>query len=209
MTPIYAGAVPRRRLADIQDQRKLARMGVKLHLLGALAWDYADTCCDIAIGLRIQQTKGVSRAIRELKRDYDRFRSGFLSEESLAEEARLGLLFEDVCAAHFSRLNYGIVADKAVKGLDPEWMMLVKAVHMGMVVLDAMTLYAAECDGWIRRQGVRGHSILSDHFRRLAVLVPQFAGDRYTYRLEARRLTARILLKEINSIEIFDDNGEI
>ena len=29
-------------------QKPLARMSVKLYLLGFLAWDYADTCCNIS-----------------------------------------------------------------------------------------------------------------------------------------------------------------
>ncbi len=75
-----------------------------------------------------------------------------------------------------------------------------------MTVLDALRAYAADCDREIRSRGIRvAHSILPDHFSRLAVLLPEFAGDRYDGHSESRRITAGILCKELKSIELYEE----
>ncbi len=193
--------------ADISDQKKLARMAVKIYLLGSLAWDYADTVCNIAASMRLSQTKKVSRAIRELKHDYDRFRSRSLSNADVDKETELGLLFESLCQNHFNKLVYGLSVD-AVPDLNEDYKMLIKAVYMALTIIDTMILFAKECDDWIQSQGVNAHSILADHFHRLSSLLPLFAGDCYG-KSDSRELTSRILLKEIKRIEIYDDNGRV
>ncbi len=194
--------------ADITDQRKLSAMAVKLFLLGSLAWDYADTCCNIAASLRISETKRLCRAIRELKRDYDRFRNRHMRDDSIAKETELAMTFENLCQTHFARLNYGVSADKSVCDLNKDYLFLIKAVNMALTVLDTMSLYAKECDMWIISQGVQAHSILADHFVRLASLLPHFAGD-CSLKSEARMLTSKILLHEIKNIEIYDNDGKV
>lgn len=209
-TPLPAiDLIPQPKTTKDIPQRPLARMAAKLYLLGSLAWDYADTVCNIAAQMRIGKTKPLCRAVRELKRDYDRYRNRSMRDEALAKETELAMLFEDICQQHFTKLNYGIASDKSVAGLTQDYEMLIKAVQMAMTVIDTMKLYAAECDAWISSQGVEAHSILADHFRSLAILLPEFAGDSYNANAEARKLTARILLKEINLIEIHDEQGKI
>lgn len=194
---------PRLTARDI-PQKPLARMAVKIYLLGCLAWDYADTVCNVAATLRLKETRALSRSVRELKRDYDRFRNRMMDSESLAKESELALMYEDICEEHFQKLNYGIEADKYSAGLKEDYMLLVKAVQMAMTVLDVMKAYARECDEWIRSLGVHVHSILDDHFRSLAVLLPGFAGNAYNANAEARKITANILLNEIKSIQVRD-----
>lgn len=180
----------------------LCRMGAKLYMLGSLAWDYADTVCNISAQLGIQETKKLCRAVRELKRDYDRCRNSAVRDADLAKETELGLLFEQVCAEHFAKLNYGTASDKAAAGLDEDYKMLLKAVQMAMAVLDTMRLYAEECDKRIAAARPGLHSVMADHFRGLATLMPHFAGDCREAGREARKLTARILLNEIKRIDI-------
>ncbi len=190
-------------------ENDLCRMGAKLYMLGSLAWDYADTVCNISAQLGIQETKKLCRAVRELKRDYDRCRNSAVRDADIAKETELGLLFEQVCGEHFAKLNYGTASDKAAAGLGEDSMMLLKAVQMAMAVLDAMALYAGECDRRIREAKPGLHSIMADHFRRLAILLPHFAGDCAEAGREARKLTARILLNEIKRIDICDEDGTI
>lgn len=132
-----------------------------------------------------------------------------MRDESLMKETELALLFEEICQEHFTKLNYGISSDKSVAGLNKDYEMLIKAVQMAMTVIDTMKFYAAECDEWIRGHGVEAHSILSDHFIRLSMILPQFAGDSYNANIEARKLTAKILINEIKAIEIHDEQGKI
>lgn len=85
-----------------------------------------------------------------------------------------------------------------------------QAVQMAMTVIDAMRLYAARCDRWVGSFGVRGrHSMLHDFFPRLAMLLPEFAGDCYDPASPSRKATAAILEKELSNIELYDDYGKI
>ena len=196
-------------LSDI-PQRPLAAMAVKLYLLGALAWDYTDTVVDIAVQMRCDRTKPLCRAIRELRRRYDRFRQSSLDSSDIAREKELGELFEKLQRKHIDKLCYGLRNEISQYGLDADSVYLVQAVQMAMTVIGGMKLYAAECDEWIRKQGVADrHSMLSDYFIALETLLPEFAGDCYDRHSESRRITAAIICNGIRHIDIYDDDGKI
>lgn len=198
-----------KKLRDI-PQKPLARMAVKLYLLGSLAWDYTDTVLDIAVRMRLDKTKPLCRAVHELRRRYDRFRESSLDQADIAKEKELGEQFEGLQRENITKLCYGLRNEIGTYGLDAENTYLVQAVQMAMTVIGAMKLYARECDEWIRSQGVKDrHSILSDHFTALEMLLPEFAGDCYDRNSESRRITAGIICNEIRRIDIYDDNGKI
>lgn len=191
-------------------QKPLLRMMAKICIVGSLAWDYAETVRTLAAQMRLPDTIKLSRAMRELHADFDRFRQTSLSAADVRKETNLGLLFEQICEEHLSKFSYGFNSEKEIAMLSDDFRMLVKAVQMAMTVIDAMKLYAADCDRWITENGVfAAHSVLPDHFRRLALLLPGFAGDCYNPDSESRRITARILYNEIKRIDIYDENGKV
>lgn len=202
--PIIDFVKTRRSLDDV-PQVPLLHMSVKMYLIGALVWDYADTVCDIAISMRRHETKRLCRAVRELRLDYDRTRALDLDDDHVEREWRLAELFESINRDNFAKLCAGLRTEiRRDTRLDAENVMLVEAVQMTMTLIDALRLFAAECDGFIRRYYPQSpHSILPDHFTRLAVLIPEFAGDCYDAASHSRRVTAGILLKEINQIELY------
>lgn len=193
----------------VLPERQLMKMGAVICVLGSLAWDYAETCRDIAAQMGIPETRRLSRAVRELHEDYSRLHRASLSDADIKKETDLGLLFEQLCERHLRKLNHGIASEDRNASINDDYLMLVKAVQMAMAVMDAMRLYAAECDRWIMRHGVYAHSILPDHFKRLAVLLPEFAGDCYNKDSESRRITARALLNELKTIDIYDEYGKV
>lgn len=188
-------------------QRQLQAMVTKLYLLCFLGWDYTFTVLDIAVQRRIHQTKPLCRAVRKLKHDYDRQRA--LNAEDTEIEMVLAEMFEDGAREHLNKLSYGLQNEIAAYGLDDENMYLVQAVQMAMTVVDAVRMYARECDTWIREQGVKTrHSILSDHFTALGRLLPEFAGDCYDRHSETRYITAMIILNEIKKLEINEGTSD-
>lgn len=197
-----------KRLEDI-PQGRLLRSAAKLFMMGALVWDYAETVCDIAAQMRISETKKLSRAVKQLHADYDRFRKRSLGQKYMDKENSLALLFEEYCDRHFTALGYSVDADKTVADIRADYRMLIKAVYFAMAVIETMKLYARETDEWIASFGVDGESVLCKHFSRLAVILPQFAGDAYNKELEGCKLTARILLDELKQIEVYDENGKV
>lgn len=183
-----------------------ARRVACLALIGTLAWSYTDTVLDIAAQMRLGgQTKRLSRTIRQIRSDYDHMTGRSLSDADMRNVSALADLFESVCAEHFSHLNNGLNADRATAGLDADNLMLVKAVQMAMTILDAMSLFADDFNSWMRSQGVYGRSVLGSHFAKLRTLLPLYAGDRYNPQSEARYVTARILYREIKSLDIYDN----
>lgn len=199
---------PRHKTLDDVPQRELAHRSVKIYLLGALVWDYADTVLNIAAQMRIGgATKKLTRAIRELRKDYDYIRSKDLDKTHIEKEWELAELFESLNKEAFKRLCNGLIAEiRHDTNLNKEYETLVEAVQMAMTVLDALNLYAAQCDKFIRQYYPQApHSILPDHFTRLGILLPEYAGDCYNRHSKSRHITARILLSEINKIELYGD----
>lgn len=203
MTQTNYPPLPKKRSLDDVPQDKLLMMAVKIYLVGSLVWDYAGTVLDLVSTMRPDGTKKLTRTVREIKRDYDSLRSLDLDRAHLAREAELALLFEQIHKERFNTLWLGLRSETRRYGLDPDSSALVESVQMAMTVLDALKLYASECDAFIRRYYPEApHSILPDHFIRLAVLLPQFAGDCYDGASNTRSITARILLNEIKNIEL-------
>lgn len=193
-----------KQFADIPADR-LAVMGVKLYIVGALAWDYTDSVLNIAAQMRIPQTKRLCRTIRSLHCNYDKMRALSLDREHMRCEWNLAEMFEGICKSHFQKLCLGLRNEiRRDTELNPQYVMLVEAVQMAMTLIDTLKLYAAECDSFIRNYyPTAPHSILPDHFKSLATLLPEFAGDCYDASSYSRSTTARILLKEINDIELY------
>lgn len=207
-TGVLLSPKPKYKSLDDLSINDRARMVVKLCLLGALAWDYTDTVLNLAAQMKIQETKALSRAVRQLKREYDQYRSGIIRDKDIRHEKRLSELFEDINSTAFSRLCQGLNTEIGHSlNLTPEYASLVCAVQMAMTVIDAMKLYAADCVRWMRDQGIQNPGIMPPFFPRLAQLLPAYAGDCYDPKSESRRITAHILFKEVNAIELYDENG--
>lgn len=198
----------RKSILDLPQER-IAGMAVRLYMLGYLAWDYADTVVNIAAQQKRDETKKLCRAVRLLKREYDRSRNSSLRDADLLKERELAEMFEELCSTHMTRLCNGIDADKRIASLNPDGRAIVKSVYMAMAVIGAMQQYAAEGDLWIRSQGVIGKSMLSKHFSALSALLPAFAGDAYIPHLSACSLTASILCNEIKQLDIYHNDRKL
>lgn len=191
---------------DDVPQDELAYMGVKLYIIGSLVWDYTDSVLDLAAQMKIPGApKKLSRAIREVQRDYNRIRSYDLDAEHVEKERELAELFEDINRKEFSELCKGLVKEiREETNLNDDYVYLVEGVQMAMTVLDTLVLYAAQCDTFIRKYYPRmPHSILPDHFKKLAILLPEYAGDCYNQHSKTRARIARALLDRINEIELY------
>lgn len=193
----------RRPTLDDVPQDELLHRSICLYLVGALVWDYTDTVLKLAGQMKISKTKRLSRAVRELRLDYDRVRAQDLDRDYIRREWELAEMFEDVNKDTFDCLCNGLLTEiRRDTALDDDNAILVEAVQIAMTMLDALRLYADQCDRFIRRHyPAASHSILPDHFRRLAILLPEYAGDCYDRYSNTRQLTARVLLDRINEIQ--------
>lgn len=210
MIPVIDFVGNRPKSLDDLPERERLRIIVKIHLLGTLAWDYAETVLEIAAQMKVEGTKRLSRAVRELRRRYDRYNGEFLSSQDTERMNELSILFADINERNFTKLCRGLDTEMGrVAHFDAQNAYLIKAVQMTMTVIDTMKLFAEESDRWMEVHGVDGHTVMPKFFGSLAILIPQFAGDCYDPRSESRKITARILLGEIKRIELFDENGKV
>lgn len=193
---------PPRRTVDDIPVRPLARIAIRLYLVGALAWDYADTILDIAASMRLAHTRRHSREVRQLRLDYDRARQYLIDPDHVAKETELSLIFESIAEPTLTKLNDGLVAELASFRLSADHAILIRSVQIAMTLLDVMKQYAVQCDTWIKSFGVNGHSILDKRFVRLAATLPHFAGQYYDPASPSRREAARHLLADLLDIEV-------
>lgn len=171
-----------------------------------LSWDYVDTICDVCISLRIQETKPLVRQIRTLKREYDHFRASSMRSDMERNETEHGLRFEEIFIDDFNRMTNGIELEVNKLGLTPDHRMLVVAVQQALTLMDAVKIYARWCDRQIASLGiwVCDCCMVQTEFMKLYDLVPQFAGDCYQPNIEARKLTAGILVNRLKKIDIHE-----
>lgn len=186
----------------------MARRLVRYYVMGSLVWDYTETVLNLVS--HNDKTKKLSRSVRQLRREYDQGRAAVLKAADVENEARLAELFEQVYYPHFNRLCNGLKAEMGKDGpIEPESLSLVMAVQMVMTLLDVLDLLASECEKWVESFGVKYTGMFTNHFRRLAILMPEFAGDLYRWDLPSRSMTAKILYNEITQIDVYDMNGKL
>lgn len=194
---------PKKSIDDVPEDL-LVEWSLKLFALMNLSWDYIDTICDVCISLRIQETKPLVRQIRTLKREYDHFRYFTMRPDMERNETEHGLRFEEMFIDDFTRLTNGIELEVNKLGLTLNHRMLVVAVQQALTLMDAVKIYARWCDSRIASFGVWvcDCCMVQTEFMKLYDLVPQFAGDCYQPNIEARRLTAGILVNRLKGIDI-------
>lgn len=189
------------------------RLSFKLFALMNLAWDYVDTLCDLCIAEKLSETKPLVRRIRELKRDYDKFRWRSMDKDSVNQEEERGLYIEDQLKGDLKKLQYGLENDIAKLDLTPRSFNLVLATQQALTLMDAVKDYARRCDKVIASYNVwiSDCCLVLPQFLALFNLVPQFAGDCYQSNLNARKLSAGIIANKLQLMEvpaIFKDNDE-
>ena len=210
-------SVPRRpRFVEITEgvpHGVLLHWAANLYTLMNLGWDYVDTVLDVVVQMRLSETKKLVRAVRNLRREYDQFRSTAIHGREEREERACAEAFEDFVQTHLSRLFNALEFETMKQDIRKDYATLVIAVQQAMTVLDAVSIYARRCDSEIRtRYGidVPDRCMVQREFLELYSLVPQFAGDCYDKDLPARRLTSGILINELQKTDIdiyWDEQG--
>lgn len=149
-------------------------------VIAEIAWDYADSCIDMCILMRVSETKKLSRCVRELRREYDRKRYKVDQEHRNIETQNMEAFQEDY-KQFFSELHTSITNQVAEKhpGQCLEQRMLMAASYSCAVVLrsvfkytDIMSKRIADMLG-ITATG----SIIVKELRVLEKIIIQFAGE--------------------------------
>ena len=162
----------------IPPQQATSRF-IAVCVLGALVWDYVDTILDLAAQMKIGHgTQKVSRAIRELRDNYNSMRRPFLTPHFVEEEKRLSLELEERISPHLARLALFILEEIRPFHLKRPHRHLLQAVYSAITILDALSIFADRTDKHFRKYypSMR-RSILPRHFVALRNLVELYVGD--------------------------------
>lgn len=187
---------------------------MRLFAMQNLTLQYVDTVLDFCIEKRIDGTKRLVRAVRELRKGIDRLYAGsFKGEAGRAakeSEASNAARFEDNVDKLLTRLFYGLDTEVGRLGLTGDHKALVIAVHQALTVADVTRMHAHEGDKMLRRYHVpvarTGCSMLPNEFLTIAALLPQFAGDCYKLS-QSRKITAKALLTALRKHVIVMPDG--
>ena len=182
-------------------EQELVKWADVLYAVMNLAWTYVDTIWGLCRELRIDEVRKLTRAIRDLKREYDRFRQYSMCGLEKRETA-YGELFEEKFMADFNRMYYGLSNEVSRTSLTEGHRMLVVAVQQALAVCDAVLLYARWVDTRIRDYGVWACDcvLVQGEFLKMYELLPQYAGDHYDADSQTRKLTARILYNRMREV---------
>lgn len=149
-------------------------------VIADVAWDYADSCINLAILMRLQPTKMLCRRIRELRREYDRKRS-MIDRAHREIETENMIAFQEDYKQYFSELNNSIVSqvDEQYPGQCSDCRMMISAAYSCAVVLRALFKYVDIMSARIADiLGINAiGSIIVKEIRELDAIILQFAGE--------------------------------
>lgn len=185
LSRIYATARAERERHDTTtlcqklSREQLFRVGFVPHVLAAVAFDYADTLCDMAAQMHLDNKKAC-RAIRSLCKDYAAFRSTFLDRDTEANQQANSELLQAQIGPEIRRMDRLIALEHTRVSLEkgvpfsPEKADYFSALYQMRVVLRVLF-----------RITEKARQVAQDALlRRVGDLCPQQARDLYTLSLD-------------------------
>ena len=202
------------KLFEVLDSETSMRFAYVPFVVAQLAWDYADTIVDVASMLKLHPTKKLCRAVRELKRQYDRVRDGFTNHAHTNSEIENMYVFEEGVSDLFSLYLKNIESDlkSEYPNLEEDYRNYLLAIYQCHIVLQSIYRYCEMMKEKVEK--IVGHQIgdvLPKELRRLDILVMAFVGDKpISAKFDAQQKTyAQCLANRMTLVELVDkDNPE-
>lgn len=197
------------KLSEILDSETLMRFAYVPFVVAQLAWDYADTIINVSSILKLDSTKKLCRAVRELKRRYDNVRAEFTNNAHLDSEVENMYVFEDGVSDLFSLYLKNIEFDlnSEYPQLDSEYRSYLLAIYQCHIVLQSIYRYAEMQK--VKIEKIVGHRIgdvLPAELRKLDILVMAFVGDKpVSSKFDTQQKTyAQCIANRMSLIELCD-----
>lgn len=162
------------------DKQTLFLFAYVPFVIAEVAWDYADTCLNLAALMRLHETKPLCRRIKALRLEYDRKRS-MIDREHRDIETDNMVAFQEDYKEYFTKLNISIQneVNREHPGLNTESLMLISGAYSCAVVLRSMFKYVGILEKRIAALlGIKTiGSIIISEIRELERIILQFAGE--------------------------------
>lgn len=163
------------------DMGTMFLMAYVPYVVAEIAWDYADTCINLAILQRIKATKPLCRRVRELRKDYDRIRAKHIDDAHRATEVDNMIAFQEDYHDYFAKLRWHI--GNLVKAQHPDLctdsMAMISSAYTCAVVLGALFKYVGEMQSRVEvklGRHIRDIMVFDQH-KELARIILQFCGE--------------------------------
>lgn len=168
------------KLSKILDRDTLFRFAYVPFVIAELAWDYADTVLTLSAMMKTGAKK-LCRAVRELRREYERERARFIDQAHKDSEVENMYVFEDGVKDIYTQMLVNVRCDlnSEYPSLDKDSVDLLTAVYQCDITLQSLILYTQQQTSKIERiVGHRIGKILPAQVCQLARLMPEFIGDK-------------------------------
>lgn len=169
------------KLSGILDSETLMRFAYVPFVVAELAWDYAESILDLVSYMKIDAVKGVGRAIRQLRREYEQLRAPYIDAKHRNSELDNMLVFEDGVKDLSNLYHINLKADikREYPDLNDDYQILLSATYQCLIILRSLFYYAEKQRGIIAKKV--GHpigQILPPQLRKLETLVQCYIGDK-------------------------------
>jgi hypothetical protein len=217
MTPITNPFAPRRhrsaivdtgirygKTIDEIDQDWVMQNSCKMYAFCNLVWQDVDTLITSAGRLHLDATKKISRRIRQLKQDYDRFRHHILGDSEEYREEERAVRFEDIFADDFQKLYYA-ASNQAGRLVDPEQRRYLVALYRATVTCRAVQIASKRADKKLHQLGiyeVPDDCMLQLEMTKLFELIPRFQIPPFRLRQDIVELNAGILANRFQQLSV-------
>lgn len=190
------------------DRHTVFRISYLPFVFFDVIWDYIDSLMDMTCFLRIHETKKLNRAMREIRADYDYFRSKHLDFDHREKTREQSEQFVD--ESEPLKWAWRVILSEVKKknpDMDKDWVMFVAQCEITCSLFAALRKYANHFDKMItEKAGRKMHSILPDEFNRMHILIPHYMGDIPHTRI--RRVVDHILFKDFLEQPLSDEKEE-
>ena len=188
------------------DDRTFFRYFYLPFVISDVFFDYVDTVLDLTAQLRISALKKVSRVIKELKKNYEYYKSMHLNyfhrqQEMEHRDMILDGFYEDF-NNEYKMIQFKVSNER--KSLISDYRQFIGAVYMALIIFEVLKKYCKKADDVIESYwGECENSILTKQAVMTAELLWQYTGDCNVLKSSDLKSSSDRLLKSINETEFF------
>lgn len=169
------------KLSQMIGSEELFRFAYVPFVIAELVWDYVDTLIDTAIILNDPKTRPLSRTIRNLRTDYDRYRAAYIDKQHHESELENMYVFNDGVKRIFKLYSVNIRADlaKQYPDLTTKSRDVVEVAYTTLILLRALHSYAEKQRRKLQVKLSKDiGQILPIHLTKLEPLIEAYIGDK-------------------------------
>lgn len=171
----------KRRLREVLSEDAIFSITYVPFVIAEIAWDYADTILDIAVMMRLHETKKLCRAIKDLRIEYNRKRFEIIDDNWRKSETENMIMFQETLSHEYFGKIYGTFKDELMQTypeLETNSVMLIASVYCCKTIIAGMMRYCQAQEKIVA--SILGHeinSIMPKQMNQLNTLVSEFIGD--------------------------------